>query len=66
VTTVRLPEQWSERLIHLPESGMGYQRVNIVLKEGKVLKNVTVLNAEECQVSEPFEPSDIVDVQLAR
>jgi hypothetical protein len=63
--TVRLPEYWSERLIHLPESGMGYQRVNIVLKEGKVLKNVTVLNAEECQVSDPFEPSDIVDVQLA-
>jgi hypothetical protein len=66
MTTVRLPEVWSERLAQLPESGMGYQKVNITLKGGKVLTKVTVLNAEECQVSESFEPSDIVDVQLAR
>ena len=66
MTTVRLPELWSERLVQLPESGMGYQKVNITLKGGKVLKDVTVLNAEECQVPESFEPSDIVDVQLVR
>lgn len=66
MTTVRLPEVWSERLAQLPESGMGYQKVNITLKGGKVLKDVTILNAEECQVPESFEPSDIVDVQLVR
>ena len=66
MTTVRLPEPWIDRLVHLPESGMGYQRVNIILKRGKVLKDVIVLNAEECQVPESFEPSDVVDVQLVR
>lgn len=66
MTIVRLPEVWSERLVHMPESGMGYQRVNITLKRGKVLRDVVVLNAEECQVPESFEVSEIADVQLAR
>ena len=64
--TVRLPAIWIDRLIHLPESGMGYQRVNIRLKRGRVLRDVMVLNAEECRVTEPFEPSEIEDVELAR
>jgi hypothetical protein len=66
MTAVHLPEQWIERLVRLPESGMGYQRVNITLKRGKILRDVIVLNGEEAQAPEPFEPSDIVDVQLVR
>ena len=66
MTTVHLPELWIERLVHLPESGMGYQKINIILKRGRVLKNVIVFNAEECQVPESFEPSEIVDVQLVK
>lgn len=66
MTTVRLPERWIEHLVRLPESGMGYQRVNIVLKHGKVLREILVLNAEEAQVTEAFDPADITDVQLAR
>ena len=66
MTTVRLPEIWSERLVQLPESGMGYQKVNITLKQGRILKDVIVLNAEECQSPETFDPSDILDVQLSR
>lgn len=66
MTTVQLPQRWIEQLTHLPESGMGYQRVDIRLKEGKILKGMIVLNAEEVQAPEPFEPSEIVDVQLAR
>ena len=66
MTKVHLPERWTEHLVRLPESGMGYQRVNIILKHGKVLRDVLVLNAEEAQTPEPFEPSDILDVELAR
>lgn len=66
MTTVHLTEPWIDRLVHLPESGMGYQKVNIILKRGGVLKDVIVFNAEECQVPEYFEPSDIVDVLFAR
>lgn len=66
MTTIRLPAIWIDRLVHLPESGMGYQRVNIRLRQGKVLRNVMVFNAEECQVPEPFEISDIEDVELVQ
>jgi len=66
MTTVHLPEHWVAQLVRLPESGMGYQRVNIVLKRGKVLRNVLVFNSEEAQAPEPFEPSDILDVELTR
>lgn len=65
MTIVHLPDRWIEILVRLPESGMGYQRVNITLKHGKVLRGVVVLNAEDAQTSEPFEPSDIVAVDLA-
>lgn len=66
MTTIHLPDIWIARLVDLPETGMGYQRVNIHLREGKVLKDVMVFNAEECQVPEPFDPSEIEDVELAR
>jgi hypothetical protein len=66
MTTVHLPQTWTERLINLPETGMGYQKVNIVLKRGRVFKDVIVLNAEEAQVAESFDPAEILDVQLAR
>ncbi|HVF71577.1 MAG TPA: hypothetical protein VM940_08210 [Chthoniobacterales bacterium] len=66
MTTIYLPKTWIEKLVQLPESGMGYQRVNIRLKHGKVLRDVTVLNAEEAQVAEAFEPADILDVELVR
>ena len=66
MTTIYLPKPWIEKLVQLPESGMGYQRVNILLKHGKVLRDVTVLNAEEAQVPEAFEPADILSVELAR
>ena len=65
MTTVHLPQRWIEQLTRMPESGMGYQRVNIVLKKGKVLRDIVVMNAEEAQAPEPFEPSDILDVHLA-
>jgi hypothetical protein len=64
--TIQLPQPWIERLVKLPESGMGYQRVNIVLKHGKILRDIIVLNAEQAVVPEPIKPSDIIDVQLAR
>jgi hypothetical protein len=64
MTTVRLPECWIEQLVRLPESGMGYQRVNITLKHGKVLRDVIVVNAEEARSPEPFEPSDILNLEL--
>ncbi len=33
-------------LISLPERGMGYQRVDFTLTDGREIKNVLVVNAE--------------------
>ncbi len=40
-----LPKKWSEYLRGLPESGMGYQLVDVSFTDGSRLKNVSVLNS---------------------
>ena len=66
MTTVRLPARWVNQLTKLPESGMGYQRVNITLNDGKILRDIVVLNAEQAQAPEPFEAADILTLELVR
>ncbi|MDO8443134.1 MAG: hypothetical protein Q7S81_02680 [bacterium] len=40
---LELSEKWVSKLLRMPESGMGYQVVDITLKDGSVLKNRTVV-----------------------
>lgn len=44
MNTLQLPDKWINFLINLPETGMGYQLVRVILKNGKVLRNHKVLN----------------------
>ena len=62
-----LSERWIDYLCTLPESGMGYQRVDIRLKNGDRLNDVVVFNAEEleCMIpAESFKSEDIADIRL--
>ena len=61
---VKLESRWTRRLIELPESGMGYQRVDVRLADGRELKDVVVFNAEELDVPEEFAKAEIKDVSL--
>jgi len=63
--TIHLPECWSRRLVQMPESGMGYQRVDLIFKDRRI-ENVIVLNAEDCQTDESFDPAELVDIQMHR
>ncbi len=45
MTTVQIPNKWTSVLANLPETGMGYQLVKVILKNGKVLNNHKVLNS---------------------
>ncbi len=45
MTTIQLPNRWTSLLANLPETGMGYQLVKVILKNGKVLNNYKVLNS---------------------
>jgi hypothetical protein len=64
--TTRLSEKWSRKLAELPETSMGSQHVDVVLKDHRVIRDVVVFNAEECHSAQPFDPEDIIDIQIAR
>jgi len=43
---IKLDKEQIEYLSKLPETGMGYQIVDITLKNGRKINNQTVLNSE--------------------
>lgn len=61
---IKLERRFVERLAKLPESGMGYQRVDLRLSDGRELKDVFVFNAEEADVPDEFANAKITDVRL--
>ena len=50
--TLKLSDSFINMLINLPESGMGYQMVKVILKSGKVLYRHKVLNSELLMLEE--------------
>ena len=54
-------------MLALPESGMGYQKVDIVLSNGQIINDVIVHNAEEIELPEAFndmKESEIYKIKL--
>jgi hypothetical protein len=46
----------------LPETGMGYQLVDIFLKDGRIYKKITVYNSEEIELSANYEDLKIEEI----
>ena len=63
---LKLSDRLIKKLQDLPESGMGYQVVNFKLKDGTILKNITVLNSSIALVDKKLTISNIVDVELVK
>jgi hypothetical protein len=61
---IKLDRQWTTRLADLPESGMGYQRVDVRFTNGRELKGVMVFNAEDLEVPDEFAQAKIKDLRL--
>ena len=64
---LHLEARWIEKLRNQPESGMGYQRVRVRLKDGRVIEDVVVLNGSLLDLTEdvgPVTSPDIVDLEL--
>ena len=64
---MRLDEKWTARLCELPESGMGYQRVDVRLRDGLQVRSVLVFNAEWIEWPDdqaPIRPSDLTAISL--
>ena len=43
--TLKLPDSFINILVNLPENGMGYQIVKVILKSGKILHQHKVINS---------------------
>ena len=61
---IKLPPKWTKRLQDLPESGMGYQRVDVRFADGRKLTDALVFNAEELEAPPEFALADISDLRL--
>jgi hypothetical protein len=64
--TLKLPESFINMLVNLPESGMGYQIVKVILKSGKILHRHKVLNSELLlmEETENIKANDIEKIEL--
>lgn len=64
--TLRLTDSFINVLVNLPESGMGYQLVKVILKSGKILHQHKVLNSELLMLeeNENITVKDIEKIEL--
>ena len=60
---IKLPEKFAAKLLKWPEDGMDYQIVDVVLKDGRVLEQLVVLNAEILEAQEEVAPALIVGIR---
>jgi len=64
--SIKLPDSFIKSLIDLPENGMGYQIVKVILTNGKVLHRHKVLNSELLMLeeNEDIYTKDIEKIEL--
>jgi len=63
---IQLPKHWQNKLSRLPETSMGAQHVDIILRDGRVIRDVPVFNGEDCEVPEPIDPKQIAEIRIHR
>lgn len=61
---VKLDKKWSDYLVSKPESGMGYQRVDVRLQDGRLIENLTVFNAEDLELPDEIARQPIKELRL--
>lgn len=60
-----LSPELTERLTNMPESGMGYQVVDLTFHDDSVLKGCVVLNSSEVDLPEEYRLKAIKSVKMA-
>jgi hypothetical protein len=60
-----LPKKFVSELSNLPESGMGFHNVNIYLKNGDILRDITVLNSSIAILDSSIDVSDIIRIKIS-
>ena len=65
---VALDDKWIQMLAVLPENGMGYQKVDVLLRDGHRVAGLFVYNAEQLEWpgdSPAIQSADIAEIALA-
>jgi hypothetical protein len=60
---INIGKIWQKKLAQFPESGMGSQHIDFILKSGRIIPDVTVFNGEDCELEQSFDPNEILDVR---
>jgi hypothetical protein len=63
---IKLSQRWIDLLLKEPESGMGYQRVDVRFADGRRVENVVVLNAEQLDVPDAFRGAEVQELRIHR
>jgi hypothetical protein len=61
---LKLDNRWIKKLLRDPESGIGYQRVDLRFDDGREILDVAAFNAEEVEIPDQFANARITDVTL--
>ena len=66
VRTVKLPKKISEIIVMIPENGMNYHVLNVILNSGRVLKNRIIINSEALilERNEEIQTEEIQTISL--
>lgn len=68
LTMITLPTKWATELASKPETGMGYQVVSVVLKDGKRFDQVVVVEGRITEIRRrkdiPFTADEVTQVIL--
>lgn len=60
---IELTKELIDHLVDLPEQGMGYQIVNIILKNGVILMNREIINSTYLLLTENESGFDISKIE---
>jgi len=60
----QLDQRWRQQLARMPESGMGYQRVDVRLSDGREIIDALVFNAQEIELPDDCHDTEITSIRL--
>ena len=61
-----LPVKWIQHLTNLPETGMGYQMVDVYLNDGKILRSKEIINSSIINLDENINLDNIISIKLIK
>ncbi len=63
---IKLAQRWIDLLLKEPESGMGYQQVDVRFADGRHVEDVMVFNAEHLDVPDTFAGAEVQELKIHR